>query len=90
MSTDYEELAITFATLLGAEMHHDDYGHPERASARQYHRCSNGPFTAYGYTAGGAALHFLKVAGYRITSEGNLEKNPRAGQWNEPHRESYT
>ena len=64
MPTPREEIATSLAVLLGAEFDYDDYGHPERASARQYWRIAtryNGGVTIYGYTQGDAAAKWLAL-----------------------------
>lgn len=52
--------AIATAALLGGDPFYYDYGHPERASARQYWTVSTGPVTIYGYTRADCARKWLR------------------------------
>lgn len=66
-----EALAITRCLLLGAVHEYDNYGHPERSSARQYHIYKGMGrhkwAIGYGYTQGMAAKHWLINSGYQST-----------------------
>lgn len=65
----FQELRIAKAMLLGAEFHYDDYGHPERATSRNYHQCigpnrSGNDVTGYGKTQHEAAFDWMRRCGY--------------------------
>jgi len=75
MSKERNELAITRCILYGCTFEYDDYGHPERAAIRKYHRCIGGSPTSpditcvgYGGTQAYAALDWLRRTG----NEGDL------------------
>lgn len=72
-----EDLAITYALLMGGDPQYDDYGHPERAQARQYWsiRPDGGP-EAYGYTRAQCARNWLWKKGYHLTTDGQLVSRP--------------
>ena len=66
-----DDEAITMAMLLGAEFDYDDYGHPERATARMYWkaRLPLDPRVHYGSTKADAARALLWFTGKKLWSE---------------------
>jgi hypothetical protein len=62
------ELCIAKCMMLGCRFDYNDFGHPERATARKYHTCSfftvAGGFsvscTGYGYDQADAAYDYLR------------------------------
>jgi hypothetical protein len=54
-----DDEAITYAILFGCGFYYHDYGHPERAKARQYWKCSGRVWEFYGYTQAQAARRWL-------------------------------
>jgi hypothetical protein len=72
---DHDDLAITYAAMLGAVHRYNDYGHSERAQARMYHTFSLLEVEGWGYTAAHAAKSFLRRSGRYIDKEGNLCSN---------------
>ena len=67
--TAREELAITRAMMYGCTFMYYDFGHPERTTARKYHKCCGGgsEFDAnvigYGHSEAEAALDWLRRTG---------------------------
>jgi len=57
-----DDEAVTFAMLYGAEFIYFDFGHPERAMARQYWTCTGTGHTTYGYSQAHAARRWLLLA----------------------------
>jgi len=70
-----EELCLTYAMLMGVEFAYDDYGHPERAGARQYWRARHDGIEACGYTQAGAAQHLFRIKGIKVTLTSGLLEN---------------
>jgi len=66
---EQQELYVTRCMMLGAMFKYDDYGHPERASARKYWQCIvSGPLRdgmsysriGFGYDQADAAYDYLR------------------------------
>ena len=60
--TEREELWITRCMLLGCRFVHDDFGHSERANARNHYQCINNEFGWWGWgkSEGEAARDYLR------------------------------